>query len=67
MYTAAEQPPVSKTQTDEVCAEPVRLKTRAEVRDYLAKHLIPVRFGPKGQPFYSQQDLESLNVIFPDD
>ena len=52
---------------DESNSEPVRLKTRAEVRAYLAKHLTPVRYGPKGQPFYAQKDLESLNVIFPDD
>ena len=48
-------------------APPVRLKTRAEVREYLAKHLTPVRRGPKGQPIYAQKDLESLNVLFPED
>ena len=48
-------------------APPVRLRTRTEVRDYLAKHLTPVRRGPKGQPIYAQKDLESLNVLFPED
>ena len=48
-------------------ADTIRLRTRAEVRDYLAKHLTPVRRGPKGQPIYAQKDLESLNVLFPED
>jgi hypothetical protein len=42
---------------------PVRLNTSAEVRAYLAAHLTPVRFGPKGQPIYAQKDIEKLNVI----
>ncbi len=41
----------------------VRLNTSAEVRAYLAEHLTPVRFGPKGQPIYAQKDIEKLNVI----
>jgi uncharacterized OB-fold protein len=47
--------------------EPVRLKTREEVSTYLAKHLKPVRFGPKGQPIYALKDIENLNVLFPED
>ncbi len=42
---------------------PVYLRTREEVRTYLAAHLKPVRFGPKGQPIYSHEDIEKLNVI----
>jgi hypothetical protein len=41
----------------------VRLNTSAEVRAYLAAHLTPVRYGPKGQPIYAQKDIEKLNVI----
>ena len=47
--------------------EPLRLKTHEEVEEYLARHLRPVRFGPKGQPIYALKDMEALNVIFPDD
>ena len=46
---------------------PVRLKTDEEVRAYLAAHLKPVRYGPKGQPIYAHADLANLNVLFPDD
>ena len=42
---------------------PVRLHTSAEVRAYLAAHLTPVRYGPKGQPIYAQKDIEKLNVV----
>lgn len=48
-------------------AEPVRLLTRKEEREYLAKHLKPVGFGPKGQPLYAKEDIDALNVILPDD
>ena len=41
----------------------LRLNTSAEVREYLAAHLTPVRYGPKGQPIYAQKDIEKLNVI----
>ncbi len=45
---------------------PVELKTREEVRTYLAAHLTPVRFGPKGQPIYAHEDIVKLNVrIYP--
>lgn len=43
---------------------PVLLKTPAEVREYLAKHLKPVRYGPKGQPIYSHEERMKLNAIF---
>lgn len=46
---------------------PLRLKTRAEARDYLKKHLTPVEYGPKGQPIYALEDIQALNVIFPED
>ena len=46
--------------------EPLRIKTWAELGEYLATHLTPVRLGPKGQPVYAQKDLESLNIIWPD-
>jgi hypothetical protein len=41
---------------------PLLLKTEEEVAAYLAAHLKPVRRGPKGQPIYSQKDIEKLNV-----
>jgi len=47
--------------------EPIRLKTRQEERDYLAKHLKPVGYGPKGQPLYAKEDIDALNIILPDD
>lgn len=47
--------------------EPVRLKTRQEERDYLALHLKPVGYGPKGQPLYAKDDIDALNIILPDD
>ena len=47
-------------------AAPIKLKTWTELREYLAKHLTPVRHGPKGQPIYAQKDLETLNIILPD-
>ena len=47
--------------------EPIRLKTRKEEREYLAKHLTPVGFGPKGQPLYAKEDIDALNIILPDD
>lgn len=43
---------------------PLLLKTGQEVREYLAAHLTPVRYGPKGQPIYAHEDLAKLNVIF---
>ena len=46
---------------------PLRLKNTEEVREFLAKHLTPVRWGPKGQPIYAHKDLAALNVIFPED
>ena len=52
--------PLAKAAND---GPPVRLKTGAEVREYLAAHLKPVRRGPKGQPIYAQKDIEKLNVI----
>ena len=46
---------------------PLLLRTGKEVREYLAAHLTPVRYGPKGQPIYAQKDIEKLNVIlYPD-
>jgi hypothetical protein len=45
---------------------PVRLKSWSELEEDLAKHLKPVRRGPKGQPIYAQKDLEALNIILPD-
>lgn len=45
----------------------VLLKTDAEVEAYLAAHLTPVRYGPKGQPIYAGADIEKLNVLFRDD
>ena len=46
---------------------PVRMKTWSELSAYLAKHLKPVRRGPKGQPIYSHEEMESLNIIWPDE
>jgi hypothetical protein len=46
---------------------PLLLKTRQEAREYLAKHLKPVGHGPKGQPLYAKKDIDSLNIILPED
>lgn len=46
---------------------PVYLKSSEEVGEYLSKHLTPVRLGPKGQPIYALADIESLNIILPED
>ena len=43
---------------------PKLLNTDAEVQAYLAAHLTPCRFGPKGQPIYRIEEIEKLNVIF---
>jgi len=48
-------------------APPLHLKTRAEAYEYLRKHLKPVEFGPKGQPVYALEEVQALNVIFPED
>lgn len=50
----------------EAGGSPLRLKNSEEMRAYLASHLTPVRYGPKGQPIYAHRDLATLNVIFPD-
>jgi hypothetical protein len=42
---------------------PILLHTDAQVREYLAAHLTPVRYGPKGQPIYALKDRERLNII----
>lgn len=47
--------------------KPVHLKTWKEARAYLDEHLTPVRFGPKGQPIYSHEDIEKLDIILPDE
>ena len=47
--------------------KPLELKTWREVEEYFKKHLVPHRFGPKGQPIYRQVDIERLNVILPED
>lgn len=54
--------------TDKIVEKhPSELRTREQVRAYLAAHLTPVRFGPKGQPIYAHEDIEKLNVrFFPD-
>ena len=65
--------PITRTRrhasrTKATAAEPpVRLKTDEEVKAYLAQHLKPVRYGPKGQPIYAHEDLAKLNVLFRDD
>lgn len=55
-----------ETHKPKLGGEPLRMKTWAELGEYLAAHLTPVRQGPKGQPVYAQKDLESLNIIWPD-
>lgn len=46
---------------------PLRLKTRGQAVKYLRNHLKPVKQGPKGQPIYDLKEVQSLNVIFPED
>jgi hypothetical protein len=45
-------------------AAPSVLNTDAEVQAYLAEHLTPCRFSPKGQPIYRIEEIEKLNAIF---
>ncbi|HLX62750.1 MAG TPA: hypothetical protein VKX17_15845 [Planctomycetota bacterium] len=45
----------------------VRIKTWRDAGAYFKKHLKPVRYGPKGQPIYSRKDIDSLNVILPEE
>ena len=46
---------------------PLTLNTDEEVSAYLAAHLTPVRYGPKGQPIYAHEDIVKLNVrLYPD-
>ena len=66
MSTLMQKPNPSKARTKKQISPPLRLKTTEEVRVYLASHLTPVSFGPKGQPIYAHKDLAKLNVIFPD-
>ena len=56
-----------KPRAEKAKESPLRLKTRAEAREYLSKHLMPVDHGPKGQPIYSLEEIQALNVIFPED
>jgi hypothetical protein len=44
-----------------------RLKNWDEVEEYMAKHLKPVGFGPKGQPIYDYAEAAKLNIHYPDD
>ena len=44
-------------------APPVLLHTDEEIDAYLAAHLTPVRYGPKGQPIYAYEDHAKLNII----
>ena len=70
MPTLAKRPNPSRRKQPAKAADdspPVRLKTRAEVRAYLAAHVKPVRYGPKGQPIYALADIAKLNVLFRDD
>ena len=46
---------------------PLALNTDEEVSAYLAAHLTPIRYGPKGQPIYAHEDIAKLNVrLYPD-
>ena len=63
MESVSEKPDVKNRTAN----EPVYLKFSDEVGEYLAKHLTPIRWGPKGQPIYALADIESLNIIIPED
>jgi len=66
MTTIADAPPDTQAPKT-VKGSPLLLRTRKEVREYLAAHLTPVSHGPKGQPIYAHEDLQKLNVIlYPD-
>ena len=45
----------------------VKLKTWAEYRQYLATHLTPSSYGPKGQPIYNAEDVAKLDIQYPDE
>ncbi len=57
---------VDQQRTASECAQPIRLRTWDEYSAYLAKHLKPVRRGPKGQPIYDAKEVSALNIIPPD-
>jgi hypothetical protein len=45
----------------------LKLNTWDEFDTYLKKHLKPIKFGPKGQPIYSYDDMLKLDIIWPDE
>lgn len=45
---------------------PVKLRTRQEASDYLAKHVKPVGHSPNGRPIYNYDDLKRLDIQYPD-
>jgi hypothetical protein len=47
--------------------KPLRLKTRDDATKYLAKHLTPVGYNPRGYPIYAKKDIDALNIILPED
>jgi hypothetical protein len=47
--------------------KPLRLKTRDDAAKYLAAHLTPVGFNPRGYPIYAKKDIDALNIILPED
>ena len=44
----------------------VVLRTHEQVAAYKAKHLKPVRFGPKGQPIYDHEEVKALRIKLAD-
>ena len=46
---------------------PIKLKTWNEYREYLAQHLTPSSYGPKGQPIYRAEEIAKLDIQYPDD
>jgi len=64
MSTTTKKPSPSRRKPANIAnvEPPLLLRTEKEVQEYLAAHLTPVRRGPKGQPIYSQKDIEKLNV-----
>lgn len=44
----------------------VVLKTRRAAVAYISKHVSPIAFGPKGQPIYAYEELEKLDIVYPD-
>ena len=64
---AATIEPTSSRKPANAQEKPIRLKTREEATEYLARHLTPVGHSPRGFPIYAKKDIDALNIVLPED